>query len=120
LTRFIRNLAGAIHSVVDEFDLEAHEGWEEITEEVAKAEHAHLFGEPDPAVEAVRAHDGAGNPVDYTSTGQPVTAAQPVVAEQPSTAPTGDPDPRVIEPTPAKKTGAHAAEAAEPSAEVTA
>ncbi len=103
MARFIRNLAGAIHSVVDDFDLAAHEGWEEVTEEAAKAEHGHLFGEPDPAVEAVRAHDGAGNPVEVTFAGQPTTAVNPPVAETVSTETQGKPDTRVIEPTPEPK-----------------
>lgn len=103
MARFVRNLAGAIHSVVDEFDLTVHEGWEEVTEEIAKAEHAHLFGVPDPAVEAVRAHDGAGNPVEFTTTGQPTSAVNPPVADVVSDAPTGDPDPRIIEATPEPK-----------------
>lgn len=103
MARFVRNLAGAIHSVVDDFNLAIHDGWEEVTEEIAKAEHAHLFGEPDPAVEAVRAHDGAGNPVEFDVLGNPDHVTNPPVADTPSTAPTGDPDTRVIEPTPAPK-----------------
>lgn len=111
MARFIRNSAGAIHSVPDDFDLDTinaslaqdEKPWADVAEEIAKAEHAHLFGEPDPAVESVRAHDGAGNPVEFDVLGNPDHVTNPPVADTPSTAPTGDPDTRVIEPTPAPK-----------------
>lgn len=75
MTRFIRNIDGAVHSVADDFELP--EGWEEATEADASPE---LLGtEPDPAVAAVELHNLAELPVP-DSADQP--AEKPAEAEE--------------------------------------
>jgi hypothetical protein len=103
MTRFVRNPDGAVHSVPDDFEFPTGEpspmgetapvpGWENVTDAEASPQ---LLGEPDPAVEAVRLHTLAENPVEETvSTDQvgavpenpevsPVAAAPEVPAEAP-------------------------------------
>lgn len=45
---YVRTTAGAVHSIAPDADIP--EGWEQITEEDARAADPRLFGEPDPAV----------------------------------------------------------------------
>ena len=81
MTRYVRNLDGAVHSVADYFALP--DGWEEVAEGDASPQ---LLGtEPDPQVAAVE----LGPPVDI-ETGEPVTA--------PAETPTSDPTPPVETP----------------------
>lgn len=45
---YVRTISGAVHSIAPGADIP--EGWEQISEEVARAADPRLFGEPDPAV----------------------------------------------------------------------
>lgn len=45
---YVRTTAGAVHSIAPGADIP--EGWEQTTEEDARATDPRLFGEPDPAV----------------------------------------------------------------------
>jgi hypothetical protein len=91
MTRFVRNPAGAVHSVPDDEEFPTGEpnptgerapipGWEDVTEAEASPQ---LLGEPDPAVDAVRLHTLAENPVDEVASTDPVG----VVPENPEVSP---------------------------------
>lgn len=43
MAKFVRNDTGTIHSVGDDFDVP--DGWEEVTEDVARTENPDLLGE---------------------------------------------------------------------------
>ena len=66
MTRFVKNLEGAVHSVVDEFILP--KGWEESSASDASPA---LLGKRDKEneVTGVADHDGGGPVVDIPSTG---------------------------------------------------
>lgn len=85
MAKYVKNPGGGIHSVPDDFEAPAEWGddWSEITEEQARAEHAPLFGEPDPAVAQAELHDG-GTDIPVT---EAVTAPAAVEAVE---TPAGD------------------------------
>ena len=45
---YVRTTGGAVHSIAPGADIP--EGWEQVSEEDARAADPRLFGEPDPAV----------------------------------------------------------------------
>lgn len=91
MTRFVRNPAGAVHSVPDDFEFPTGEpsptgerapipGWEDVTEAEASPQ---LLGEPDPAVEAVRLHTLAEDPAEEVASTDQVGA----IPEHPEVSP---------------------------------
>jgi hypothetical protein len=104
VAKYVKNPDGGIHSVPDDFEAPAEwgkkdENWFEVLEDEAKALIGHLFGEPDPAVEAAKDHDNGtdedGNPVavpiEVDPTVEiPTAPVQPVNGEAP--APAADPE----------------------------
>ena len=61
MTKYVRNPDGAVHSVLDEFDL-PDDRWEELTEEDARKDNPSLFGAPDPQVAATELRGVAPEP----------------------------------------------------------
>lgn len=57
MAKFVRNDTGTIHSVGDDFDVP--EGWEEVTEDVARTENPDLLGETPEAAPGEPAADSA-------------------------------------------------------------
>lgn len=104
MAKYVKNPAGAVHSVPDDFEAPAEWGidWSVVAEADAHEADPRLAGEPDPAVVAAELHDGGSDvpvevdgTIDYpTSDGphepQPLDAdGQPIPAPADDDAPEG-------------------------------
>jgi hypothetical protein len=108
MARYVKNPAGGVHSVPDDFEApeewgKKDENWFELAVDEAKAAIAHLFGAEDPAVQQARLTDEReADPADTGVPGPvslPEPEPQPVDADgNPIPTPTDEGDPSVPAP----------------------
>lgn len=74
MTKYVKNRLGGVSAVADDYDVSGQPdaGLVEIGAAEAREANPQLFGEPDPWVDLHEIHDGHGNRVRYTATGEQV------------------------------------------------